>query len=643
VKLACLLRCADAAHIDNRRAPDFLYALLRRNGISRDHWQAQNWLAGPDIEQADPLAETMIYTSNRDFERKDADSWWVAYDAVTLVDEEIRASNALLRSRPQHKVSPPFKIQRVGGSSSPELMSAHVRARDWSPWSAKLHVGNVEKLVKNIGGESLYGAGVDKFYVALREIIQNARDAVVARRKVDPIFAEGAIRIRVQKRETRWLLEVEDNGVGMSEKTMTGPLLDFGTSFWATHLVQNEFPGLRASGFKPIGQYGIGFYSIFMISDDVSISSRRLDQGVKNVCQLKFPRGLTLRPLITSGPDSSFGSDTSTIVSCALHEQTLDDQGKIFLHSGVMNEPNLRIKLEDYIAIIAAGLDVSVQLKMGDDEFIEVHRPISTVIAEGDQERWLLKLALSSYRAIEFTEKARRDATRLRPLTSGDQIVGLAAIELSQNAHAFNVRTVGGLATSISGRASSGFVGFIDFSSGSAKREGRAVVAPESALTGWANEQFQLLDTTSTDLISWCMATCSFADLGIDPSPRLHALFRNVSGVWILQLSEIYTRLESAPIALMKSGFANHLDTLGQQLPFADFLTFIPVKNSNFLSLEGFLPAIEGQASASSPFSFVHCLQRYCEQKGRKLDFELRKDVSRSNWGSIDALILSLR
>jgi hypothetical protein len=105
----------------------------------------------------------------------------------------------------------------------------------------------------------------------------------------------------------------------------------------------------------------------------------------------------------------------------------------------------------------------------------------------------------------------------------------------------------------------------------------------------------------------------------------------------------IYTRLESAPIALMKSGFANHLDTLGQQLPFADFLTFIPVKNSNFLSLEGFLPAIEGQASASSPFSFVHCLQRYCEQKGRKLDFELRKDVSRSNWGSIDALILSLR
>jgi hypothetical protein len=35
VKVACLLRCADAAHIDHRRAPSMLYALTSPKGISK--------------------------------------------------------------------------------------------------------------------------------------------------------------------------------------------------------------------------------------------------------------------------------------------------------------------------------------------------------------------------------------------------------------------------------------------------------------------------------------------------------------------------------------------------------------------------------------------------------------------------------
>jgi hypothetical protein len=642
VKLACLLRCADATHIDNRRAPDFLYALLRRSGVSRDHWHAQNWLARADIDQADESAETIIYTSNRDFEQKDADAWWVAYDAATLVDAEIRTSNALLLSRPQRAVSPPFKIQRVGGSSSPELMSIHIRARDWKPWSAKLHVGNVEKLVKNIGGENLYGVGSDKLYVALREMIQNARDAIFARQKLDSTFNGGTIRVRLRKEGSKWVLEVEDNGSGMSERTMTGPLLDFGTSFWATNLVQDEFPGLRASGFKPVGQYGIGFYSIFMISDDVSVSSRRWDRGLDSVYQLKFPRGLTLRPIVTAGTEASFGGNTSTIVSCILHDNTIDDQAKIFVRSGIMNEPNLYLKLEDYLAVLTAGLDVLVQLQVNDCDIIAVHRPISSVIAENDCERWLLKLTLSSYRPGAPTEKAKSDANRLRALKSGNQIVGLAAIDLSPNVHSFSVRTVGGLATSISGRAASSFVGFIDFSSGSAKREGQTIVAPKGELIDWANEQFQLLDAAALDPISWCFATCSFSDLRIDPSPRLHALFFIASGLMVLRMDQIFAMLETTPIALIKSGMMNHIETHGEKLPFENFPTFVPVKNGSFLSLDGLLPPMEGAAPSAPEFSFVQCLKNHCETRNRKLIYELRKSVRPSIFGPADAVILSL-
>jgi hypothetical protein len=71
VKIACLLRCADATHIDSRRAPDFLYALARRQGLSADHWKAQNWLARADIDQSDPSGTSLLFTSNRDFDEND--------------------------------------------------------------------------------------------------------------------------------------------------------------------------------------------------------------------------------------------------------------------------------------------------------------------------------------------------------------------------------------------------------------------------------------------------------------------------------------------------------------------------------------------------------------------------------------------
>ncbi len=126
IKIACLLRCADAAHIDNLRAPDFLFALLRRNGVSLDHWKAQNWLARVDGDQSDPTKTSLLFTSTKAFRPDDAEAWWVVYDAISVLDAEVRASNNLLLSRVQKdSSSPAFKMQRVTGANSPaELMKS---------------------------------------------------------------------------------------------------------------------------------------------------------------------------------------------------------------------------------------------------------------------------------------------------------------------------------------------------------------------------------------------------------------------------------------------------------------------------------------------------------------------------------------
>ena len=44
LKVACLLRAADAGHLDGLRAPTFLLKILQMNSLSRDHWVAQNHL-----------------------------------------------------------------------------------------------------------------------------------------------------------------------------------------------------------------------------------------------------------------------------------------------------------------------------------------------------------------------------------------------------------------------------------------------------------------------------------------------------------------------------------------------------------------------------------------------------------------------
>ena len=85
VKIACLLRCADAAHINQQRAPDFLYALTMRKGLSHRHWQAQNRMTGPALDAGDATQSAIVYTSSLPFMENDADAWWIAFDAVLLV------------------------------------------------------------------------------------------------------------------------------------------------------------------------------------------------------------------------------------------------------------------------------------------------------------------------------------------------------------------------------------------------------------------------------------------------------------------------------------------------------------------------------------------------------------------------------
>ncbi|HVY66284.1 MAG TPA: molecular chaperone HtpG [Gammaproteobacteria bacterium] len=124
--------------------------------------------------------------------------------------------------------------------------------------------------------------------IFLRELISNASDAndrlrfeSLARPELLGTDTELAIRVSVDK-EAR-LLTVTDNGIGMSRDEVIehlGTIARSGTGQFLARLT-----GDQRKDAQLIGQFGVGFYSAFIVAEEVTVSSRRADapagQGVR--------------------------------------------------------------------------------------------------------------------------------------------------------------------------------------------------------------------------------------------------------------------------------------------------------------------------------------------------------------------------
>ncbi|MDF3142526.1 MULTISPECIES: ATP-binding protein [unclassified Streptomyces] len=286
LKLACVLRLADATQIDSRRAPTFLSSLRKPRGVSREHWRFQEHISRPYLK-----GDRVTYNSLRPFPPQDATAWWLALDYLRGIDQELKAVDALLHDLGRTRLA----ARAVAGVDSPERFAELFRVQDWRPIDATVKVSDVPALVRNLGGEQLYG---DAPEVAVRELIQNAQDAVLARRALQPGFPDGRVEVRLAETDGSWCLEVSDNGVGMDEEILLHGLLDFGSSGWSSARVRNRLPGLASGGFQPSGRFGIGFFSVFLLGDRVELITRRYDGSLADARRIAFD-GPASRPLLT--------------------------------------------------------------------------------------------------------------------------------------------------------------------------------------------------------------------------------------------------------------------------------------------------------------------------------------------------------
>lgn len=639
IKIACLLRCADAAHINQSRAPDFLYAITRRSGVSKAHWQAQNRMMGPTLDAGDASDETVMYTSSIAYDVESVGAWWIAYDAVSVVDSEIRSSNTLLHNRKRAESAPEFKVKRVKGANSTGDMAELLQVENWTPCSAQIHVSNIESLVKNLGGEKLYGEGVNKTEVVLRELIQNARDSIVARKHVDP-GCSGNIAIRFEIINNEPWLSIEDDGIGMSYQVLTGSLLDFGTSFWKSALIQEEFPGLRSSNFRSIGRFGIGFYSVFMIANSVTVASRRWDKGLEEANTLLFKNGLTFRPIIQSGRPENFNIRTSTRVLIKLKNGIIPESELMHIPSGRMGIPDLNPRLHDYIACIVAGLDVDVSFESPNFSKRIIHVAHTDTDSTTNSENILRQLSLLPYQhdinACDLYIKNNFD--RLRWIKVNGYAVGLAAISTNAQSDQFRLglKTIGGLAASVQGGVASEYIGYLNHKPNSAKRDAADIDAPQESITEWYREQLEILRTSSFGDYERCVVASNACALRQDPLLIGSLLIIVGDQPRFACYKEVASMAESIPIVIFKSKFMNHIEMHHKISKHHDKILIRPLTNGNYLSLE-----FENNVP-KNPNSMIGCLHRAVLSNGRIPAWSTITSQYDSAFGAMDELTLSI-
>lgn len=121
--------------------------------------------------------------------------------------------------------------------------------------------------------------------IFLRELISNASDALDKRRleiAAAPDLAEGlrepCIRISRAESEGRKTLALLDNGIGMNQDELKSYIGTIARSGAKEYLASMEQKGEALQAEALIGQFGVGFYSAFMVADRVDVVTKRLGE-----------------------------------------------------------------------------------------------------------------------------------------------------------------------------------------------------------------------------------------------------------------------------------------------------------------------------------------------------------------------------
>lgn len=205
--------------------------------------------------------------------------------------------------------------------------------------------------------------------IFLRELISNSSDALdklyyLSLTNKDIKVNKDDLFIRVDYNKDKRTITISDNGTGMTEEELEnnlGVIAESGSlKFKEENKEQNDV--------NIIGQFGVGFYSAFMVSDKVTVESKSYKDDKATIWESTGVEGYTLSP--------SDKKDNGTIITLHLKEDTED-----YNYSELLSEYKLRSIIKKYSDYISYPIKMEVEnnRKKEDSDEYETYKEVITV------------------------------------------------------------------------------------------------------------------------------------------------------------------------------------------------------------------------------------------------------------------------
>ena len=176
--------------------------------------------------------------------------------------------------------------------------------------------------------------------IFLRELISNASDAIDKRHYLsltDSTKAANAYEILVEADKENRTLTITDNGIGMTKADLVdhlGTIAKSGSKEFLEKIANEKTPDVDI-----IGQFGVGFYSAFMVAKEITVYTKSVEDGTAHV--------FTSLGLDSYDIDECDKADFGTQIVISLRENTEDINYDEYLDEYQIKE--LIKKYSDYV------------------------------------------------------------------------------------------------------------------------------------------------------------------------------------------------------------------------------------------------------------------------------------------------------
>lgn len=206
--------------------------------------------------------------------------------------------------------------------------------------------------------------------IFLRELISNASDAIdkiyyKALTDDSIVFDKENYYIKVEIDKEKRILKISDTGIGMTKDELDDNLGVIAKSGSLKFKKENEIK----DGYDIIGQFGVGFYSAFMVADTVTVISRAFGSDEAYKWESKGVEGYTIEPC----DKASIGTD----IILKIKDNTEDENFNEYLE-----QYNLKSIIKKYSDFIRYPIKMDItqsRLKEGSDKEYQEYTEEQTV------------------------------------------------------------------------------------------------------------------------------------------------------------------------------------------------------------------------------------------------------------------------